>query len=259
MTEFLSKLFSSDFMPHGHCYFWNPEIVWLHATSDGLIALSYYFIPLMLIYFVRKRRDLAFGWMFVMFGIFILGCGTTHLMEVWTLWHGTYRLAGVIKAVTAGASLATAAALVPLIPRALALPSPAALRAANLELEKEIGQRRRAEEELQQAHAELEDRVRDRTAALAAANEQLRVEIAEHHRTSQKLRTLASVVESSPDFIGISSLEGDAEFVNPAGRALVGFAADEQVRNTKILDFVDDNGEIVGDLRHVTLFPCCLS
>jgi hypothetical protein len=85
MTEFLSKLFSSDFMPHGHCYFWNPEIVWLHATSDGLIALSYYFIPLMLIYFVRKRRDLAFGWMFVMFGIFILGCGTTHLMEVWTL------------------------------------------------------------------------------------------------------------------------------------------------------------------------------
>jgi PAS domain S-box-containing protein len=238
MTEFLSKLFSSDFMPHGHCYFWNPEIVWLHATSDGVIALSYYFIPLMLIYFVRKRRDLAFGWMFVMFGIFILGCGTTHLMEIWTLWHGTYRLAGVIKAVTAGASLATAAALVPLIPRALALPSPAALRAANLELEKEIGQRRRAEEELQQAHAELEDRVRDRTAALAAANEQLRVEIAEHHRTSQKLRTLASVVESSPDFIGISSLEGDAEFVNPAGRALVGFAADEQVRNTKILDFV---------------------
>jgi PAS domain-containing protein len=228
MTEFLSKLFSSDFMPHGHCYFWNPEIVWLHATSDGLIALSYYFIPLMLIYFVRKRRDLAFGWMFVMFGIFILGCGTTHLMEIWTLWHGTYRLAGVIKAVTAGASLATAAALVPLIPRALALPSPAALRAANLELEKEIGQRRRAEEELQQAHAELEDRVRDRTAALAAANEQLRVEIAEHHRTSQKLRTLASVVESSPDFIGIASLEGDAEFVNPAGQALVGLAADEQ-------------------------------
>jgi PAS domain S-box-containing protein len=107
-----------------------------------------------------------------------------------------------------------------------------------LELEKEIGQRRRAEEELQQAHAELEDRVRDRTAALAAANEQLRVEIAEHHRTSQKLRTLASVVESSPDFIGIASLEGDAEFVNPAGQALVGLATDEQVRNTKILDFV---------------------
>jgi PAS domain S-box-containing protein len=238
MAEFLSKLFSSDFMPHGHCYFWNPEIVWLHATSDGLIALSYYFIPLMLIYFVRKRRDLAFGWMFVMFGIFILGCGTTHLMEVWTLWHGTYRLAGVIKAVTAGASLATAAALVPLIPRALALPSPAALRAANLELEKEIGQRRRAEEELQQAHAELEHRVRDRTAALAAANEQLQVEIDEHRRTSQKLRTLASVVEYSPDFIGIASLEGDAEFVNPAGQALVGLAADEQVRKTKILDYV---------------------
>src|SRR6202051_5033850 len=132
MTEFLSKLFSSDFMPHGHCYFWNPEIVWLHATSDGLIALSYYFIPLMLIYFVRKRRDLAFGWMFVMFGIFILGCGTTHLMEIWTLWHGTYRLAGVFKAITAAASVATAVAFIPLLPRAMALPSPSQLQQANL-------------------------------------------------------------------------------------------------------------------------------
>src|SRR3989442_13824572 len=105
----------------------------------------------MLIYFVRRRRDLPFHWMFVMFGVFILGCGTTHLMEIWTLWHGTYRLAGVIKAVTAGASVATAALLVPLIPRALALPSPAQLRAANMELEREIRERLRAEPALEKA------------------------------------------------------------------------------------------------------------
>jgi hypothetical protein len=117
MIEFFEKLFRSDFMAHGHCYFWRPEIVWLHAASDGLIAVSYYFIPVLLVYLVRKRRDLPFHWMFFMFGIFILGCGTTHVMELWTLWHGTYRLDGVIKAITAGASLATAIALVPMVPR----------------------------------------------------------------------------------------------------------------------------------------------
>jgi ribulose-5-phosphate 4-epimerase/fuculose-1-phosphate aldolase len=92
VSEFLGKLFSSDFMPHGACYLWRPEIVWLHATSDTLIALSYYLIPLVLIYFVRKRTDLPFNWIFVRFGVFILACGTTHVMEVWTLWQPMYRL-----------------------------------------------------------------------------------------------------------------------------------------------------------------------
>src|ERR1043165_8180978 len=108
MSEFLKRLFDSDFMGHGYCYLWKPEIVRLHASSEGLIALSYYFIPFMLVPLVRKRRDLPFHWMFFMFGIFILGCGTTLLMKIWTLWYGTYRLAGVIKAITAAASLATA-------------------------------------------------------------------------------------------------------------------------------------------------------
>jgi two-component system, NtrC family, sensor kinase len=130
MKEWLLKIFSSDFAPHGYCYLWNPQIVWLHALSDSVIALAYYLIPVTLIYFVRRRRDLPFHWMFIMFGVFIFGCGTTHLMEVWTLWHGTYRLAGIIKALTAIASVATAALLVPLIPQALALPSPAQLRQA---------------------------------------------------------------------------------------------------------------------------------
>ncbi len=149
MIEFFKRLFDSDFMSHGHCYFWRPEIVWLHAVSDGTIALSYYFIPVMLVYLVRKRRDLPFHWMFFMFGIFILGCGTAHVMELWTLWHGTYRLAGVIKAITAAASLVTAIALVPLVPRAMQLPSPEQLRLTNLELEKEIAARRQAEKELE--------------------------------------------------------------------------------------------------------------
>lgn len=188
MGDFFAKLFSSDFMPHGYCYLWDPGIVWLHATSDGLIAFSYYLIPLMLIYFVRRRRDLPFHWMFLMFGLFIFGCGTTHLIEVWTLWHGTYRLAGVIKALTAVASLATASLLVTLVPKALALPSPAQLRAANLKLEKEISERLQVEEALKKARADLETKVQQRTAELARANLELRGEIAERQRAEDALQ-----------------------------------------------------------------------
>ena len=188
MREFLIKLFSSDFMGHGYCYLWKPEIVWLHAISDSTIMLSYYVIPLALVYFVRKRRDLPFHWMFLMFGIFIFGCGTTHLMEVWTLWHGTYRLAGVIKAVTAVSSVATAALFVHLVPEAVALPSPAQLRAANQDLEREIQERRRAEQALHRAYGEVETMVRARTAELARTNEQLQAEIVERKRAEEKLR-----------------------------------------------------------------------
>jgi C4-dicarboxylate-specific signal transduction histidine kinase len=192
MSDFLSKLFSSDFMPHGDCYLWRPEIVWLHATSDTVIALSYYLIPIVLIYFVRKRTDLPFNWMFVMFGAFILACGTTHVMEVWTLWDPVYRLSGVIKAFTAVVSIATAVLLVKLIPEALALPSPTQLRNANLNLENEIKHRRRVEEALHQAHDELEARVLERTAELAKANEELRKEIVERQNAQEALHTAQS-------------------------------------------------------------------
>lgn len=173
MSGFLKAIFSSDFMPHGYCYLWKPELVWLHAVSDGIIALSYYLIPIALVVFARQRRDLPFNWMFLLFGLFIFGCGTTHLMEVWTLWHGTYWLAGVLKAFTAMVSLATAVLLIPLVPVASALPSPEQLRVANAELEKEIAEHRRAEEELQAIRSDLEVRVRDRTADLASVNEEL--------------------------------------------------------------------------------------
>src|SRR6266702_578418 len=98
--EFFKTLFSSDnFMPHGHCYLWQVGVLWLHITSDALIALSYFSIPLTLVYFIRKRRDIPFNWMFLCFAIFIIACGMTHLMEIWVIWHPTYWLSGTVKAI----------------------------------------------------------------------------------------------------------------------------------------------------------------
>ncbi len=173
---FQRLLMSSDFMPHGHCYLWRPAIVWLHAISDAAITLAYYSIPLMLGYFVRKRRDLAFNWMFLMFGAFIFLCGTTHLMSVWTLWQPVYRLDGVIKLITAVVSLVTAALLWPLIPKALALPSSQQLEAANEALQHEIGERQRTDEHLlakQQEVASINQALLDAKQALEAQVRQL--------------------------------------------------------------------------------------
>ena len=150
-TMSVETLFAfSSFIPHGHCYLWQPGLISLHLGSDLLIALSYYSIPPVLIYFVRKRQDIPYPWIFLLFSAFIIACGTTHVVEIWTLWHPTYWLSGSLKALTACISMYTALRLVPLVPKALAIPGPAQLEAANQELEREIVERQRVEEMLRQ-------------------------------------------------------------------------------------------------------------
>ena len=156
MLSSLAEVFSSPgFEPHGHCFLWTRGLVALYTASDSVIALSYYAIPLALVQFVRKRKDLAFGWVFLMFSAFILACGTTHLLGIVTLWEPVYWLDGTVKALTAALSLATAVTLYPLIPRALSLPSHAQLDAANRELREEVRERRAAQEALVAAQEEL--------------------------------------------------------------------------------------------------------
>src|SRR5689334_19549810 len=99
MFEFFRKLFSSDFMPHGVCYFWNSTIVWLNVVSDAVIAASYFTVPVFVFLGARKRKDLKFHWGFLAFSAFILACATTHVMDIWTIWNATYRLDSLMKAV----------------------------------------------------------------------------------------------------------------------------------------------------------------
>lgn len=201
MLEFWKSFFSSrSFIPHGHCYLWQTPLVWLHVTSDSLIAIAYFSIPITLIYFINKRKDLPFDWIFAMFGAFIVACGITHIFEVWTLWHPTYWISGAMKAFTALISLSTALLLVDLIPQALALPSPAQLALANSLLEAEIFERQLAESALQKANDELEIRVEERTAQLKQQTLQLEKTLLQLQQTqakliqSEKMSSLAQVV-----------------------------------------------------------------
>lgn len=167
MSELIENLFSSGpFIPHGHCYLWQLPLVALHILSDSIIALAYYSIPITLVYFVQKRKDLPFDWVFLLFSAFIVACGTTHLMEVWTLWHPTYWLSGALKGLTALISLYTALSLVQLMPQALTIPSPAQLAAVNQQLTQQIRDRQQAEAQVRQLNQELELKVTQRTAEL---------------------------------------------------------------------------------------------
>ncbi|MGB5713433.1 MAG: PAS domain S-box protein, partial [Waterburya sp.] len=127
-----------SFMPHGMCYLWNPWLVDLHLVSNGIIALSYFSIPITLIYILRKRKDIPFNGIFLLFAAFILFCGTGHGFDIWTLWHPNYWISGWIRLLTALVSLATAIALAIKIPQILTLPSPTQVNEINQKLEEKI-------------------------------------------------------------------------------------------------------------------------
>lgn len=137
---------SSMFAPHGICLLWDPGLILLHVGADALIAAAYFSIPIALTIFVSKRRDVEFGWVFWAFALFIMACGLTHVMSIYTLWVPAYGLEGLIKALTAIASVVTAAMLWPLLPKMLAIPSPAQLRETELALLDESRHRREAED-----------------------------------------------------------------------------------------------------------------
>jgi len=125
-------------MPHGYCLAWNPQLLWLIVAGNGLIAIAYYSIPAALWIFLSKRKDLVFNWMFNLFAAFILCCGTTHVMKLWTIWHPNYWAEGCVDLLTGVLSALTAILLWPLIPKAIAIRGPKHWEEANKRLERAL-------------------------------------------------------------------------------------------------------------------------
>jgi PAS domain S-box-containing protein len=238
MQSILARLFAeNDYIPHGVCLLWEPGLLWLHVVSDTVIAISYYTIPLALIYFVTRRQDLAFRGIFVLTGAFILACGTTHVMGVVTLWHPDYWLDGIIKLITALISVGTAYAMWQVMPMALAQPSTAQLTKVNSQLTHEIAKRQRAEIGLRDVNAGLEQRVAERTTELEA-------EVVQRRRTEQTLRASEerwrSMFEASA--VGIALTDENQRFVtcNEAFLNMLGYT-DEELRSLGPIDITHED------------------
>lgn len=196
MSSLIDLFSTSGFLPHGYCLVWDPALVTMHVSADVLIALAYFSIPIAIQHFLSRKVDIEYRWVGYLFSGFILWCGITHVVGTATLWYPYYGLEGIVKAITAVVSVVTAALVWVVMPKALALPTPAALRALNRQLEGEITVRRDTEAHLRNARDELELRVQERTAALSDANAKLSVEVAARAKAQSDLSQYARLLES---------------------------------------------------------------
>ena len=155
----LEIVFNGSFMPHGHCLLWRWDLLFLHVTGDALTAISYALIPVALIHIVRKRDDLKFDRLFLLFAGFIGFCGVTHTLGLINIWHGYYFIEGAAKLITGLVSITTAVVLWKLTPAIISLPSAALFEQRNKELLK-------AQEALREVNLTLEAKIEARTKEL---------------------------------------------------------------------------------------------
>jgi len=196
MLAALKSFFGVDeFMPHGMCLLWRPELLWTHVVADAVTVIAYFSIPAALIYFAQRRRDFPHIRVLYFFGAFIIWCGLTHVMSILTIWEPAYGLQAAVKVINAVISLGTAIALWPLMPRVLEIPSVGELQAKNAQLEKEIVERASADRRLHELTASLEQRVEERTRELREVNTNLQHEIERRRRSEELLLKAKSEAE----------------------------------------------------------------
>lgn len=145
MPVALIEICATAFMPHGHCYFWRADILWLHVISNALIAFSYLVIPFVLVWFIRKREDLVFKPIIGLFASFIVSCAVTHIIAIVTIWHPIYMVEGVALSITGLISFGTAMACIYALPAALRIPSRSELEKTEKSLADESAEKLRAQ------------------------------------------------------------------------------------------------------------------
>jgi PAS domain S-box-containing protein len=200
----------ASYMAHGYCLLWKPWLVVLHAGSDLLIFAAYFAIPAAIWLFLRQRPDLELRPLAILFAAFIFLCGLTHLIQMVTLWWPIYETQGILKALTAIVSVVTAIMIFPLIPKAVALPSPSALQNANAGLREAMAAREETLGDLRTARTDLEARVAQRTREL------------EHAKAR-----LEALIKASAQIFWTTSPDGQVIDDSPTWRAFTGQSYDQ--------------------------------
>lgn len=210
-----------------------PLLMMVMAISNGLIAISYSSIPVFLVVFVRKRKDLPFSWILVLFGLFILACGATHVVHILGLWWAVDWWQATIDASCAVISVGTAIVLWPYLPKLLAIPSPTQLREINAELQSEQEKLIQIQKELQRAYDEVEKKVEERTAELMLTNRALQKEIQERRKAVESLHETNEYLENLFTYANAPIIVWDTSLritrFNHAFENLSGYSRDEVI------------------------------
>ncbi len=172
--EFFTHLLDpTGWPPRWHCGRWTDFHGWLYIGSDVLIWAAYAVIPLLLVQFIRKRQDVPFNALFWMFALFIVACGSTHLLDALMFYVPVYRLDGLVRVFTALVSWGTVWGLLKALPTALTLKTPTQLEAV---VQQRTAALHEAHQELQRAYDDLETKITFRTLDLEREVETLRQE-----------------------------------------------------------------------------------
>ncbi|MBI1179876.1 MAG: PAS domain S-box protein [Alphaproteobacteria bacterium] len=229
--SWLDKLGSADgFMPHGYCYLWEPGVLWTHVVSDGVIGLSYFAIPLVLVTFSVRRGDLQLNAVFYAMSAFIVACGLTHFFSILVVWHPFYVEEGLVKAITAAISAAVATGLWLVLPRLVALPSPAKLATANAQLSEEVTLRREMEQQLGSRNAELTD-------------------------TNRQLAMLDHALTHAAGAIAIASTDAVVTYCNDGFAQLLGEPDAASIIGRSVMDYVADHFTCSDEIYEILRIP----
>jgi signal transduction histidine kinase len=244
MWTFLTRLFDpSDFVPRRHCGHWTPGLVRLHIVADAMIWLAYIAIPIILISFAHRRRDLPFPWMFGLFGAFIIGCGFTHFMEIVVFYVPLYRFAGLLKLATGIVSWGTVLALIPVVPKALALRSPE-------ELQREIEERKRVEEQLRDLATRLERSNRELQEFASVASHDLQEPLRKIQAFGDRLKAKSGAALGEEGRDSLERMQNAAERMRTLINDLLAFSrVTTQARPFMPVSLTQMAGEVASDLE----------
>ena len=191
-------------MPHGHCYLWQPEVLWSNVIGDGLTSLAYFAIPLALGVFVYQRPDLRYRRIFWLFSLFILACGTTHTIDIVTVWNPTYRIEGIVKLLTGVVSVITAIYLWTLIPVAIRVPSLKVwdqtrqeLMVSNQDLKEKIQELEKARQEMESFAYTLSHNMRGPIRQLISFSENLQEDLDDGRLTPREQEDISAINQAS--------------------------------------------------------------
>ena len=231
MRQLLMNFLSAAFISQGNYELWQSELLPLHVVSDVLIAVAYYGMALLSLCFFQKWRDLSFRSIFLLLGALLITSGTEHLMVILTLWYPIYWLSVILKCLTAALSVFTVGLIITLIPN-IFTSSLTELEIKNFTIAQEIKEQQKSEEAINILKAELEQRVNDRTVAMTWVNEQLQKEITDRKRAEETLQLTQFSVDRAADAVFWIGFNAKLLYVNDAACRSLGYSPEELLKMT---------------------------